>query len=261
MTLEIRLNDKVALVTGGNSGIGAGCVLALAEAGADIVINYHSANRREQAEKLAGKVQGMGRRALPVEGDLADREAIARMFTTIDAEFGQLDILVNNAGIGGEGTGIEQPIDQWDKVIAVNLTAPFICTGHAVALMRRGGRGGRIMNITSVHEEAPRGGSLAYTVTKGGLRNLTRASALQLAPEGIFVTAVAPGMILTNMNRRASSNPEVLAEAEKLIPARRAGKPEDIGHMVAFLASDLGSYVTGSSVFVDGGWMLDWPPV
>ncbi|HEV2528450.1 MAG TPA: SDR family oxidoreductase [Thermomicrobiales bacterium] len=261
MTLEIRLDGKVALVTGGNTGIGAGCVRKLAESGADVAINYRSDRSRESAEDLAEEVRGMGRRALPIQADLTDRDAIGTMFAAVDTGFSRLDILVNNAGIGGEGTGVDQPLDEWDKVLAVNLTAPFICTKYAVDLMRRGGRGGRILNITSVHEEAPGGGSVAYPVSKAGLRNLTRASALQLAPEGIFVTAVAPGMILTKMNQEASNDPEVLANAERQIPARRAGQPEDIGHMVAFLASDLGSYVTGSSIFVDGGWMLDWPAV
>jgi glucose 1-dehydrogenase len=259
--MEIRLDGKVALVTGASSGIGQGIAGAMAEAGADVVVNYHSESSRKGAEVTRERIEAAGRKALLVQGDLANRDAIAAMFAEADRTFGRLDILVNNAGIGGSGDGVMQEPDDWDRVIAVNLTAPFLCQRHAVELMRRGGEGGRVINITSVHEEAPGGGAVAYTATKGGLRNLTRASALLLAPEGIYVTNLAPGMILTKMNREASENPEVLADAEKLIPARRAGVPQDVASAAVFLASDHASYITGSTIFVDGGWLLEWPPV
>jgi glucose 1-dehydrogenase len=259
--MNIRLDGKVALVTGASSGIGKGVAIALAQSGADVVVNYRSDSGREAAEATGKAIEEAGRRAVLIKADMSDPEQIAALFDQADAAFGRLDILVNNAGIGGEGTGIDQTLDDWQRVIAVNLTAPYICTQHAVRLMRRGGAGGRILNITSVHEEAPGGGAIAYTASKAGLRNLTRASALQLAPEGIYVVSVAPGMILTNMNAEASEDEETLRAAEAQIPARRAGQPADIGNVVTFLASDEASYITGSTIFVDGGWMLEWPPV
>ena len=259
--MDIRLDGKVALVTGASAGIGQGIAIALAEAGAEVVVNYRTDTSRRGAEVTRERIEAAGRRALLIEADMTDPAAIGRMFDQTIAELGGIDILVNNAGVGGEGKGVDQTVDDWNHVLAVNLTAPFICAQHAVRRMREQGRGGRIVNITSVHEEAPGGGSPAYTVSKGGLRNLTRSLARELAPEGIRVMAVAPGMILTKMNEEASEDPAVRAAAERQIPARRAGQPEDIASTVVFLVSDEASYLTGSSVFVDGGWMLEWPNV
>ena len=259
--MNIRLDGKVALVTGASAGIGQGVAIGLAEAGADVVVNYRADSSLEGAEVTRAGIEAAGRRAVLVKADMTDPAAIEEMFAATFRELGGIDILVNNAGVGGKGSGIDQPAEVWNHVLAVNLTAPFLCTQHAVGQMRKQGRGGRIVNITSVHEEAPGGGGPAYTASKGGLRNLTRSLALELAPENIRILNVAPGMILTKMNAEASNDEQVLREAEKLIPARRAGLPVDIANTVVFMVSDQASYVTGSTVFVDGGWMLEWPSV
>jgi glucose 1-dehydrogenase len=259
--MDIRLDGKIALVTGASAGIGQGIAIGLAEAGADVVVNYRADSSLEGAEATKAGIEATGRRALLIRADMTDPGAIGQMFAQTFDELGGIDILVNNAGVGGKGSGVDQPLDVWNEVLAVNLTAPFLCIQHAVAKMREQGRGGRIVNITSVHEEAPGGGGPAYTASKGGLRNLTRSLALELAPEDIRIVNVAPGMILTKMNAAASNDPQVLQDAERQIPARRAGTPEDIANTVVFLVSDQASYVTGSSVFVDGGWMLEWPNV
>ncbi len=259
--MDIRLDGRIAVVTGASAGIGQAVAIGLAEAGADVVVNFRTDSSRKGAEVTRDRIDATGRRALLVEANMTDPAAIASLFEQTVAAFGGIDILVNNAGVGGKGQGVEQPADEWDHVLAVNLTAPFLCTQHAVRKMREQGRGGRIVNITSVHEEAPGHGSPAYTVSKGGLRNLTRVLALELAPENIRVLAVAPGMILTKMNAEASNDDHVLRDAEAQIPARRAGQPEDIANTVVFMVSDQASYVTGSTVFVDGGWMLEWPDV
>ena len=259
--MDIRLDDRIAVVTGASAGIGQGIAIGLAQAGADVVVNFREESSRKGAEVTREGIEAAGRRALLVEADMTDPNAIASLFEQTFAAFGGIDILVNNAGVGGKGHGIDQPAEEWNHVLAVNLTAPFLCTRHAVRKMREQGRGGRIINITSVHEEAPGGGGPAYTASKGGLRNLTRSLALELAPEDIRIINVAPGMILTKMNARASNDAEVLRAAEAKIPARRAGQPEDIANTVVFMVSDQASYVTGSTVFVDGGWMLEWPDV
>jgi NAD(P)-dependent dehydrogenase (short-subunit alcohol dehydrogenase family) len=251
---------RTALVTGAGSGIGQGIAASLAEAGADVAINFRG--NAAGAEETARRVRAAGRRALPLRADVGEPDQVAAMFEAIDREFGRLDILVNNAGHGGGGAALhETPFADWERVIRSNLHGPFLCTGEAAKRMIAAGRGGRIVNITSVHEEAPGVGGAAYHVSKGGLRNLTRAAALELAEHGITVNAVAPGMILTPMSRRAQEDPEFLAWAEAQIPVKRAGTPNDVAAMVRFLCSDAASYCTGSTFFVDGGWMLSWPPV
>lgn len=253
------LAGRVALVTGAGSGIGRGCAIALAEAGADIAVNFRKS--QDGANQTAALVEALGRRALTVRADVGDIEAVDAMFESVAASFGRLDILVNNAGFGAGTLLHELAYDDWDAVLKTNLYGPFLCAQRAVRMMLAQGSPGRIINITSVHEEAPGIGGGAYTVAKGGLRNLTRSLALELGPHGITVNNVAPGMILTEMNRRAQDDPEYLRAAEAQIPARRAGTPADIGAMVRFLCTDEASYCTGQTHFVDGGWMLAWPPV
>ena len=185
------------------------------------------------------------------------------MFRELDEALGRIDILVANAGHGSSHKPLsETSREEWDRVLRSILDGAFLC-GRATAqrMIARGG-GGHIVNISSVHDEACNTpGEGAYCVAKGGLRNLTRAMALELGPYGITVNAVAPGMILTPMNQRALEDAGYLAHAEEMIPLRRAGQPEDVANMVVFLASDRASYCTGATYLVDGGWMLSWPPV
>src|SRR5215218_6919404 len=251
--------DRAALITGASRGIGRGCAIALAEYGADIVVNYRK--EAELAEETAALVRELGRRAITVQADVGDVDAVDAMFVRISEEFGRLDFLVNNAGFGRGGLLHEMSLEDWDVVIKGNLYGAFFCAQRAARMMMARNEGGRIVNITSVHEEAPGVGGGSYHVAKGALRNLTRALALELGPHGITVNTVAPGMILTDMNHKALVDKGYLDYAEALIPVRRAGVPADIAAMVRFLCTDEGFYCTGQTHFVDGGWMLKWPPV
>ena len=259
--MEIRLEGKNALVTGASSGIGQGIALALAAAGVSVGINYRS--NRDGAEETARRVREAGQRALIMEADVGDPAQVAAMFRHFDADMGPIDILVANAGHGSRSKPLhETSWEEWDRVLRSNLHGAFLCGREAARRMLAAGKGGRIVNISSVHEEAcnvPDDGP--YCVAKGGVRNLTRSMALELGPHGITVNDVAPGMILTPMNRRALADSDYRADAEAQIPVRRAGTPEDIAAMVVFLCSEHASYCNGGTYLVDGGWMLTWPPV
>lgn len=257
--MELRLDGKVALITGSDSGIGQGIATLFAESGADIAVHYHT--DRDGAEETAGTVRDAGRTAIVVQGDVGDEAQNDAIFAAIDEAFGRIDILVNCAGHGGGAPVHELDPALWDRVLKTNLYGPFYLSRLASQRMLERGEGGRIINISSVHEEACTAGAAPYNVSKAGLRNLTRTQAAELAPHGITVNDIAPGMILTPMQRRVARDPAYLPAAEAQIPARRAGEPADIAHMALFLASDAASYCTGSTFFVDGGWMLTWPPV
>jgi len=259
--VEIRLDGQTALVTGASSGIGRGIAEALATAGADVAINYWT--DADGAAETARRVRASGRRALVVQADVGDPAQVTTMFDRFDHEMGPIDILVANAGHASTPKPLyETSWEEWDRVLRSNLHGAFLCGQQAARRMVARGNGGRIVNISSVHEEAcnvPNDG--AYCVAKGGIRNLTRAMALELGPHGITVNDVAPGMILTPMNQHALDDPQFLARAEAQIPVRRAGTPDDIAAMVLFLCSGHASYCTGGTYLVDGGWMLNWPPV
>lgn len=259
--MDIRLDGKIALVTGASSGIGQGIAEALAAAGSDVAINYRG--NEAGAEETARRVRAAGRRALTIQADVGDPDQVEALFQRVDNAWGTLDILVANAGHASAGKPLhETSWDKWNRVLRSNLDGPFLCGREAARRMVARGAGGRIVNISSVHEEAcnvPNDGP--YAVSKGGLRNLTRSMALELGPLGITVNDVAPGMILTPLNQRALADEGYLAFAEALIPVRRAGMPADVASMVVFLCSEHASYCNGGTYLVDGGWMLNWPPV
>ncbi|MCA9858948.1 MAG: SDR family oxidoreductase [Thermomicrobiales bacterium] len=257
--MELRVDGKVALVTGADSGIGRGIALRLAEAGADVTVCYYS--DRAGAEQTAAECQAVGRNALIAQGDIGDPATVERIFSTVDETFGRIDILVNNAGLAIDAPIVDQDFGLFERVIRTNLFGPFLTIQQAARRMIAQGDGGRIVNITSVHEEACFAGASAYNTSKGGLRNLSRTAAAELGRYGITVNVIAPGMILTPMNHRAISDQEYLDNAEKQIVLGRAGQPDDIARMALFLASDAASYCTGQTHYVDGGWMLTWPPV
>jgi glucose 1-dehydrogenase len=257
--VELRIDGKVALITGSDSGIGRATAVLFAGSGADVAVHYY--RDQEGAEETANLVRAAGQKAIVVQADVGSEADIDRVFADIDAAFARIDIVVNNAGHGGGGAFPGISSEGFDRVMKTNLYGPFHATRLGTQRMIDRGEGGRIINVTSVHQEAPGYGSSAYHVSKGALHNLTRGTALDVARYGITVNSIAPGMILTPMNQYAIDDPERRAAAEAQIPVRRAGVPEDIANMALFLASDKASYCTGSVYYVDGGWMLAWPPV
>ena len=258
--MELRLDGKSALVTGASSGIGKGIAKKFAEAGADVTVVYNS--DAAGAEETAAHVRAQGRHALVHQADVGDPAQVERLFGVHVSAFGGIDVLVNNAGMDIHGLLHEQPLDEFERVMRTNFYGALYCSRHAARAMIEAGNGGRIINISSVHEEACGSGGGAYCISKAALRNLTRTMAIELGPHGITVNDVAPGMIATEgMNARVLADPAYRAEAAELIVARRVGLPEDIAAMALFLASEAGSYCTGSTHYVDGGWMLTWPPV
>ncbi len=254
--MNIRLDDKRAAVTGGNSGIGEAIALCLAEAGARVAINY--VTHPEAADALVRRIREKGGTAMAIRADVSDPEAIAAMFERIDAAWGGIDILVNNAGIDGtRAFGWEADIAAWRKVIEVNLLGAFYCARQALQRMVPQ-KGGVILSTSSVHEEIAWSGYSAYTASKAAVGMLTKTLAQEAAPHGVRVLAVAPGAVRTPINRSVWSDPENMRDLLEKIPLERIGEPEEIARMVVVLASDIASYVTGRTIFVDGG-MTDYP--
>lgn len=254
--LQVDLSGRRALVTGANSGIGEAIALELAEAGASVAINFLS--RPEEAERVAAAVRAKGSEALTAQADVADPAQVATMFAEIDRSWGPLDILVNNAGIDGvRAPGWEIGLDDWRQVIEVNLFGAFHCSREALGRMIPR-RSGVVLNMSSVHEVIPWSGYSAYAAAKAGLSMLTKTLAQESAPHGVRVLAIAPGAIKTPINAAVWKDPAGLADLNEKIPMGRMGERQEIAKMVAVLVSDVASYATGSTVFVDGG-MTNYP--
>jgi len=252
---EIDLTGRRALVTGANSGIGAGIAAALGAAGADVAVNY--LENPDTAESGADAIRKLGCQAMTVQADVTDSEAVTAMFQKLDDAWGGIDILVNNAGIDGRAAPAwEADFPHWRRVIEINLFGAFDCARQALKRMIPAGKG-VVINLTSVHENIPWSGYSAYTASKAGLSMLTKTLAQEAAPHGVRVLAVGPGAIKTPINRAVWGDPEGLADLETKIPMQRMGETDEIGRAVTFLASDAASYITGTTVFVDGG-MLDY---
>ncbi|MDQ6925637.1 MAG: SDR family oxidoreductase [Candidatus Eremiobacteraeota bacterium] len=253
------LSGRVAVVTGSDSGIGAAVARAFAAAGADVAVSYlHDA---AGADGTRTAVEAAGARAFVRRLDVRDEEDIEAYFDAARAALGDATLLVNSAGIDAGGIAVrEMTLDAWNAALEANLTGPFLCTR---AFLRRlpprdetqHGVRAKIVNVTSVHEEQPRSGASEYCASKGGLRNLTRCLALELAPDCVTAVNVAPGMVLTPMNQKDLDDPEQLAKDEATIPLRRAAKPEEVAGLVLWLASPAGDYATGTSFTLEGGLM------
>ena len=252
-----ELAGKVAIVTGGNTGIGKAVVLALAEKGANVVIDYVA---NEQAtEELERKIAGLGEKSVGVEADVSKLDGLQRMIDCAVSSFGRLDILVNNAGIETRTSILDTTEAQYDKVIDINLKSAFFGTQLAAKQMISQGGGGRIINMTSVHEDWPMPGNTPYCLSKGGMRMLTRTAGVELAPHGITVVGVGPGAVNTPINTQTVNDPAALAKLDAAIPLGRLAEPEEIAAVVAFLASDGAGYVTATTIFADGGIMQSSP--
>ncbi len=254
--MKIELNGKRALVTGGNSGIGKAISTALAEAGASVAIDYVS--DEPAAQQLVDRIRQQGGSSLAVRADISDPQQVQDMFQRIDAEWDGLDILVNNAGIQGRRTPSWEidPVD-WRRILDVNLMGTFLCCRQALQRMVPRGTG-VILNITSVHENIPWSGYSAYTASKAAVSMLTKTLSQEAAPHGVRVVALAPGAIKTPINREVWQDAEKKRELLTKISMDRIGEPEDIADLAVILASEAASYVTGATLFVDGG-MTDYP--
>lgn len=255
------LKDQSALVTGADSGIGKGVALALAAAGAKVVINY--AHNHDAAEDVVEQIIASGGEAFAVQADVSHENEVQVMFAQMFARYHTIDILVNNAGLQKDSKFVDMTLDDWNKVISVNLTGQFLCSREAAReFIRRGVveersvAAGKIICMSSVHEVIPWAGHVNYAASKGGISMFMKSIAQELAPHKIRVVGIGPGAIQTPINKSAWETPEALDKLLTLIPYNRIGKPDDIGKLAAWLASDQADYITGITIFMDGGMTL-----
>lgn len=256
--MQISLKGQAALVTGASSGIGEAVAIALGAAGADVVVNYVSSP--EAAEAVADKIRAGGSRAIAIKADVSKEDEVQAMFAKMFTEFGTIDILVNNAGLQKDAPFHEMTIEQWNTVIDINLTGQFLCAREAIReFLRRGVveeksvAAGKIICMSSVHELIPWAGHVNYAASKGAIKMLMQSLAQEYGAQKIRVNSICPGAIQTKINTPAWSTPEALSALMTLIPYNRIGQPQDIGNLAVFLASDLSDYITGASIFIDGG--------
>jgi glucose 1-dehydrogenase len=248
---------KVAIVTGGNSGIGKAIVLELARQRANIVIDYRS--RPEDTEALAEEVIALGDQAIGVHADVGKVADLRNLIDAAVTKFGRVDIMVNNAGVETRTSILDTTEEQYEMVLGINLRSAFFGTQFAARQMIKQGRGGRIINISSVHEDWPMPGNTAYCLSKGGMRMLTRTAGVELAPYNILVVGVGPGAVATPINTATLHDPAALKKLDAAIPLGRLAQPEEIASVVAFLAGDGARYMTATTVFADGGIMQSSP--
>ena len=251
--MSAPLKNRVALVTGASRGIGAALAVALAEAGSDVAVNY--CNSPQPAAAVKAQIETLGRRALTVQADVACCQQIGRMFEQIEAQLGPVDILVNNAGIEPRHSveGFTEAV--YDAVMNTNLKGAFFCAQRAVAGMKAKGWG-RVVNISSIHESDPTGFSCVYSMSKGGMLMMMREMAREFSGRGITVNNICPGAIRTDINRQVLSDPAYEAKVVARIPAGFIGDPTDVAQLAVYLASDAARYITGSSLYIDGGLTL-----
>lgn len=261
MSESKKLQDQVAIVTGASSGIGAGIAKALSKAGATVVINYSSSAGK--AEAVLAEITQNGGKGITFKADVSKEADVQKMFAETIQQFGTVDILINNAGLQKDAKFHEITLEQWDEVIAINLTGQFLCAREAVKeFLKRGvvssksKSAGKIICISSVHEVIPWAGHANYAASKGGVMMLMKSIAQEYASMKIRVNSIGPGAIRTPINHAAWQTPEAYQSLLKLIPSKRIGEAEDIGNAAVWLASDESDYVNGVTLFVDGGMLL-----
>lgn len=256
------LKGKNVLVTGASSGIGQAIAIRFASEGANVAINYRrNPAEAKETEDLAikqacGQIENCGVKSLLVQADVSQEADVVKMISEVVDQFGSLDILINNAGIQIAGAAHEIKIEEFDRVLAVNLRGAYMCAREAIKNFIAQDRGGIIINISSVHEIIPKPDYVGYSVSKGGMENLTRSLALEYAHKNIRVNAIGPGATITPINKAWIDDPEKKAQVESKIPMGRAGTSEEMAAAVAFLASDEAAYITGQTLFIDGGLTL-----
>lgn len=256
-----KLVGQAALVTGANSGIGKAVAIALANDGAKVVVNY--VTKPELADAVVDEIKANGGMAIALQADVSNEQQVQSMFQEMYQAFGTIDILVNNAGLQKDSAFQDMSLADWQLVININLTGQFLCAREAVReFLRRGinpaisKAAGKIICMSSVHEVIPWGGHVNYATSKGGIMMLMKSMAQELAPQKIRVNSIGPGAIQTPINKSAWDTPEALEKLLTLIPYNRIGEPEDIGKLATWLASDESDYITGTTVFCDGGMTL-----
>jgi glucose 1-dehydrogenase len=253
----MNLRGKVAVVTGGNSGIGKAVVLELARQEAKVVIDYVC--HPEAAESLERQIAALGEQAVGMDADVSKVADLQKLINTAVQRFGRLDIMVNNAGVETRTSVLDTTEEQYERVLQINLKSAFFGTQLAARQMIKQGGGGRVINITSVHEDWPMPGNTPYCLSKGGMRMLTRTAGVELAPHNILVVGVGPGAVATPINLSTMNDPALLKKLDSAIPLGRMAKPEEIASVVAFLAGNGASYITATTIFADGGIMQSSP--
>lgn len=257
--MEISLRNQVAIVTGASSGIGSGIAKSLAAAGATVIVNHSSEHSADEANEVLKEITAAGGNGIAYQCDVSSEEQVVGMFRDVISQFGTVDILINNAGVQKDAKFTEMTLEQWNTVISINLTGQFLCAREAIKeFLRRGidtSRSvacGKIIHISSVHEVIPWAGHANYAASKGAIRMLMQTLAQEYGADKIRVNSICPGAIQTPINKDAWSTPEAMGSLMKLVPYNRIGKPEDIGNLAVFLASDHADYISGASIFVDG---------
>jgi glucose 1-dehydrogenase len=249
----MRLQGKTAVVTGAATGIGQAIAIAFAKEGASVVVDF--VGTPSVPQDTIGKINALGGKNLGIEADVSNPDQVKSLVQQTIAAFGRLDIFVNNAGIEKKFAFVDYPFDEWQKIIAVNLTGTFLCSQAAARQMILQGGGGRIINISSIHEDLPMLTNAPYCATKGGIRMLMRTIAVELAPHQITVNNIGPGAIYTPIDKDVENDPKLNDQILAGIPLKRWGKPEEVAQLAVYLASDDGSYITGSTHFIDGGML------
>lgn len=257
----VSLQGQTAIVTGSSSGIGAGIAKAMAAAGANVTVNY--AHSEGGADKVLEEIKSSGGRGIKIHCDVSEEDQVIDMFKTTIETFGSVDILVSNAGVQKDAKFVNMTLEQWQTVLGINLTGAFLCAREAAkAFLRRGvvpersSAAGKIIFISSVHEVIPWARHANYAAAKGGIMLLMKTIAQELAPQRVRVNSIAPGAIKTRINKSAWETPEAEKSLLKLIPYERVGEPEDVAPVAVWLASDESDYITGTTVYVDGGMLL-----
>lgn len=258
---QVVLKGQSAIVTGGSSGIGMGIALELGKAGANVCVNY--SHHADAANEVVSQLEKMGVKGLAVQADVSKEEDVLRMFQDAEKAFGAVDILINNAGLQKDSPFQDMSLDDWNRVISVNLTGQFLCAREAVRLFLKQGvrqgvstSSGKIVHVSSVHEVIPWAGHANYAASKGGVHMLMQTIAQELAEKKIRVNAIGPGAIKTPINKEAWETDQAYNALMELIPYKRIGLPEDIARAAVFLASDYSDYINGTTLFVDGGMTL-----
>ncbi len=261
MNTNPRLKGQSALVTGANSGIGEAVAIALANDGANVVVNY--VTHPEAADEVVQRIISNGGNAIAVKADVSKEDEVTSMFQQMFQKFGTIDILINNAGLQKDASFESMSLADWQLVINVNLTGQFLCAREAVkeflkrgVVEERSKAAGKIIGMSSVHEVIPWAGHVNYAASKGGINMMMKSMAQELAPKKVRVNSIGPGAIQTPINKPAWETPEALNKLLTLIPYGRIGQPEDIGKVAVWLASDESDYITGTTIFADGGMLL-----